>query len=312
MATRKCIQSLAAVAAVLFCLAIPCQAKNVYMIGNSFSHNSGLYSISALARQDANQLTVGAHINSGSPLHNIWGRPNDGREISPEFGKYRNALAKYKWDVVTLQPFYKRPYEGFPQSSMQTDIDSILRFIELTRKNPANRATKFYIYTSWPFLWTGKPFREAWDQITVDDLSTPTSHSRDYFEHLVKRLRSQTDAEIFIIPVAEVMYELDKKMQTGKVPGIDGIGDIMGDKLHLDAGLGHYVAGATVYATLFRKDPAGLVKPKGHYDGKNADLFAPQLCEIVHKTIWDVVCAHAYTGVATKSERQKTPSTLAR
>jgi len=293
--------------AALFFQATPCHAKTAFMIGNSFSHNSGLYSLSALAQQDSNKLTIGAHINSGSPLHNIWGRPDDGREISPDFGKFRDALPKHKWDVVTLQPFYKRPYEGFPQSSMQTDIDSILLVIELTRKNPANNNTKFYIYTSWPFLWTGKPFQEAWDKTTVNDPSTPTAHSRDYYEHLVKRLRSRTDAEIFIIPIPEVMYELDKKMQAGKVPGISGIGDIMGDKLHLDAGLGHYLAGVTVYATLFGKNPAGLVKPDGHYDGKNSNLFTPQVYKVLHQTIWEVVSNHAYTGVVTKPEEQDVP-----
>lgn len=281
-----------------------CRPGTVYMIGNSFTHNSEPYSLAAIAAQKSDALTVGAHIRSGSPVHTIWGRPDEAREISPEFGRYREALTNHMWDVVTLQPFYKRPNEGFPQSTMQSDIDSILKFIELTRQNPANRNTKFYIYESWPFLWVGKPFQQAWDTTTRDELTAPTMHTRDYYEHLVKRLRSRTDAEIYIIPTPEVMYELDKKMQAGEVPGINGIGEIMGDKLHLDAGLGHYLAAVTVYTTLYGRNPAGLVKPDGHYDAAKEGLFTPQILNVLHDVVWAVVSNHAYTGVATKPEAQ--------
>jgi len=298
MTTRKYWMTPAAViCTALFLQALPCSGKTAFMIGNSFTHNSEPYSIPAIAAQKSDPLTVGAHIKSGSPVHNIWGRPDDGREISKEFGKYREALTKHQWDVVTLQPFYKRPGEGFPQSTMQSDIDSILKFIEFARENPANRKTKFYIYQSWPFLWTGKPFQQAWDGAAKDELTAPTLHTRDYYEHLLKRLREKTDAEVHIIPVPEVMYELDKQMQAGKVHGLTGLGDIMKDKLHLDPGLGHYIASDTVYATLFNNSPSGIVKPEGHYDDGNKELLTPQICEIVNKTVWDVVSKNPSTGV---------------
>lgn len=154
---------LAMICAAFLVPALPCSGepaaggKTVFMIGNSFTHDSMPYSIPALAAQKSDSLTVGAHIKSGSPVHNIWGSPDAAREVSKDFGKYRDALTKHQWDVVTLQPFYKKPGEGLPQSTMQSDIDSILKFIELARENPANRKTKFSIYERWPFLWTGKP-----------------------------------------------------------------------------------------------------------------------------------------------------------
>jgi len=293
----------AMIAAVLLVQAQPSGADTVYMIGNSFTHNCQPYSVPELAKQQSKKLTIGAHIKSGSPVHNIWGNPDNGREISEKFGKYREALTKHQWDIVTLQPFYKRPYGGLPQSTMQTDIDSILLFIKLTRENPANKKTKFYLYASWPFLWTGKPLQTAWSTATKDELTTATSHQGDYYEHLTTRLRALTDAEIHLVPIPEVMCAFDKKMQAGKVPGISSISEIMGDKLHLDAGLGHYLAGATVYATLCSANPAGLVKPEGHYDGKKEGLFTPETLKVLHETIWQVVSKNAYTGVSTKPKR---------
>lgn len=111
--------------------------KTVFMIGNSFTHDSMPYSLPAIAAQKSDSLTVGAHIKSGSPVHTIWGSPDAAREVSKDFGKYRDALTKHQREVVTLQPFYKQPGEGLPQSTMQSDIDAILKFIELARENYA-------------------------------------------------------------------------------------------------------------------------------------------------------------------------------
>jgi hypothetical protein len=92
-------------------------------------------------------------------------------------------------------------------------------------------------------------------------------------------------------------------MQAGKVPGISSISEIMGDKLHLDAGLGHYLAGATVYATLCGVNPAGLVKPEGHYDAEKDGLFTAETLKVLHETIWEVVSKNAYTGVSTEPKQ---------
>ena len=272
------------------------------MIGNSFTHNAQPYSLPALADQQGVELSVGAHIKSGSPVHNIWHHAKNAREVSETYGKYPDALTKHRWDAVTLQPFYKKPYQGLPASTMQTDIDTILKFIDLTRGNPANSKTRFYLYTSWPFLWTGKPLPTVWDKTTPDELTALTMHTRSYYRQLAKRLRSKTDAQIHVIPVGEAICEMDKQMQAGDVPGFKAMADIMGDKLHLDHGLGHYLAGVTVYATVLGRNPAGLVKPKGHYDGKEGEskdaLFTPEVLKILHDTVWRVVTACPDAGVA--------------
>ena len=275
--------------------------KSVYMIGNSFTHNTQPYSIPELASQHSISLTIGAHIRSGSPMHVIVGKPAEGREISPTFGKFSTALKDFKWDAVTLQPFYKKPSSGFPASSMQTDIDSILAFIAMARQNPANKETKFFIYTSWPFMWYGKPYQTVWDSVTKDVLTSPSFHTRDYFEHLIVRVRALTDADVYMIPVGEVLYALDTKMKNGDLPGYTGVADILSnDKLHLNAGLGHYVAGVTVYATICGRNPAGLTRPEGHYEGAKEGVFTPAVYKMFHKTIWEVVTSHKFSGVSGK------------
>ncbi len=65
-------------------------------------------------------------------------------------------------------------------------------------------------------------------------MSTWTNHTREYFEDLVNRLRLLTDAEIFLIPIGEVMFELDPRLQAGEIPGLTDIRELMHDSLHVD------------------------------------------------------------------------------
>ena len=96
-----------------------------------------------------------------------------------------------------------------------------------------------------------------------------------------------------------MLFRRPRKINTG--PLQDG----PYDREQLDAGLGHYLAGVTVYTTLFGRTPAGLVKPDGHYDAEKEGLFTPQILNVLHEVVWAVVSNHAYTGVATKPEAQE-------
>jgi hypothetical protein len=93
---------IAVICTALLVQALPCSGetavsgKTVFMIGNSFKHGSMPYSLPAIAAQKSDSLMVGAHINLGSPVLNIWGSPDAAREVSngkrwqpafPELGK---------------------------------------------------------------------------------------------------------------------------------------------------------------------------------------------------------------------------------
>lgn len=293
-----------AVCVVVFSIAlllagIPCHAetRTAYFVGNSFTRISAPDGMVGLAAQQSNSLAVGYHIYHGSPIHAIWGSPNNTSVASPSpYGKFGNALPNYEWDAVTLQPFYKGNWNGFDPATMQTDIDSVISFADLTRQNPANSDTKFYLYQSWPFVYLSTPFQEAWDKTSVDDLATRSSHKREYYDDLIERVRAQTAAEVYMIPISEVLYALDTRMKNGDVPGYTSIDQFFqGDGLHLDEGPGTYVAGATAYATIFGENPDGLVRPTGYYGDDSQ--FSPELYDALNETIWDVVSNHEYTGV---------------
>lgn len=144
-----------------------------------------------------------------------------------------------------------------------------------------------------------------------------------------------------MIPAGEVMAVLDEKIRTGGLPGIEkfyrrnqpyfvksrrnntkpspfdpdefdskaGILNFYADGVHLndqphngdDSGtIGSYVAALTVYATLSGKSPVGMTVT--HYEQFDP-IVDSELIKSLQQTVWDVVAAHKYTGVA-KAERQ--------
>ena len=61
-------------------------------------------------------------------------------------------------------------------------------------------------------------------------------------------------------------------------------------------GLGTFLVGLTVYATLYGEDPDGIIKPAGHYDGNNG-LYTQDLYDTYYDAVWDVVSTHPYAGI---------------
>jgi hypothetical protein len=228
----------------------------------------------------------------GAPLSWIWDHADGGFSEQP-YGLYPNALPNYTWDAVTLQPF-DRPIED--------DSEYSKRFIDLTRQKAENSNTQFYIFSHWmrkkndgslnyDSEWL-RPYAGAY---------TGTQETKDYYEKLVVDLRAQTpylSKPVLIIPVGDVMYELNQRMKAGQVPGYTDITQIYADGIHLN-NVGSLITGATFYATIYKTDPHGA--SYAAYDAATgaADVrITDALANAVYDAVWDVVRGHPYSGVS--------------
>ncbi len=278
------------VAMVLLCVSISCQVASgvttSYHIGNSLTFDSQPPGIAALAASRGLEHQVGYHIRSASSMHEILTNPEEVNSVSSSFGIFTNALPNFQWDYVTLQPFSE------PSGTMGLELESILSFIDLTRSNPANVDTTFYIYQAWPQIGS---YQAKWDTATPDDLNHAFAQTRDYYEHLFNRVRSSTDANVLVIPVGEVLYELDRRMSLGEVPGYSSVSSLYRDALHLKEATGRFIAGVTSFATILTQYPNELEKPLEFYDYPNG--FTPEQSEVILDTIRDVLDRHPYSGV---------------
>jgi len=265
-------------------------APRTYRIGNSLTWDSQPKGIEALAAQRGLQHVEAYHINCGKSLERIWTHPEEiCVDVVKPFGTFAGALPNHDWDAVTFQP---HPGAG---STLATDAARFIDFIAKTRENGRNRDTVFYIYAAWPGKSHG-PYHTTWTRDTPDADDTKTIQTRAYFDHLFRRIRAKTDADVRMIPAGHVVYELDRRMRAGKIPGYRSAADLYRDPVHMN-NVGRFTAGLTTFATLYRQDPACIECPPKHYGGGKD--FTPELYRAIHEALWTVVTEmHAVTGVS--------------
>jgi hypothetical protein len=266
-----------------------------YRIGNSLTWDSQPKAIEALAAQRGLQHVEAYHINCGKSLERIWTHPDEICVPAVEpFGTFGKALPGFDWHAVTFQP---HPGAG---STLATDTARIVDFIDKTRSANRNANTVFYIYAPWPGQRHGS-YHEVWMQDTPDADDTPTLQTRAYFDHLIRRVRARTDADVRMIPAGHVLYELDRRMRAGQIAGYRSAADLYRDVVHLNH-VGRFTAGVTTLATLYGQDPKGLECPPGHYGGGKD--FTPAIYAAIHDAVWTVLTdMHPLTGVSSQHSK---------
>lgn len=263
--------------------------QRTYRIGNSLTWDSQPRAIEALAAQRDIEHVQAYHINCGKSLQRIWTHPQEVcvKVVEP-FGTFGAALPDHDWHAVTFQP-----HPG-GESTLATDAARIVDFITLAQSKGRNKNTVFYIYAPWPGQHLGA-YHEAWTRRTPDADDTPTTQSRAYFDHLYRRVKATTQADVRVIPAGEVLFELDRRMRDGKIEGYAEAKDLYRDRVHLNH-VGRFAAGVTTFSVLFGQNPAGLTCPPKQYGGPQQ--FNDALYEAIQDAVWKVVTdMHDQTGV---------------
>jgi hypothetical protein len=286
----------------------------VYFIGNSVTDQINYNGLKGLAESRGSELVWGRQMIPGAPLEWLWQHPNDGFKADP-FGYPTTALANYTWDAVSFQPFDR---------GLKSDQEMILNYLNLAKDKDTD--TQFYIYERWPrmegadgrgvsfdknnfgpnqviepvSLAQVADFGAVWNKTYDPTGYGLTNESRDYFEKLTTSMRQATPQlkkPFLIVPVGEVMYQLDLLMKAGKIPGYTSIYQFYADGIHLRP-IGQYVAGCTYFAALYKQSPVGL--PIEPYDSKEHPLTDADkaLVPIIQSTSWNVVSTYPYSGIA--------------
>lgn len=235
---------------------------STYHVGNSLTRDVRPDLLPEFAAQDGLTWNAGFHILGNSTLANLWNNPTSVSNglRSPDY--FTPSLTQNAWDAVVLQPF-----DG---STLAEDEAMVRNFINLTRSNPDNASTKFYLHGPW--IWRSSDYSENFGQAVPDADNTPSQRRQGYYEALLHRLRddSTLDAEIYLIPVGEVFRVIHDAALSGEVPGQTTNHFLYRDSLHADDTYGRLLASMTTYAALSGQDPTGLIDP--------ADAFgdAPQ------------------------------------
>jgi hypothetical protein len=224
-----------------------------YSIGNSLTGLVLLDHYQAMAATRGNTVTWGLHLKPGGSLDYILQNPDTPDTFTqPPYGNWINALNNYSWDVVTLEPF-ARPLDG-PTG----DRANVLNF--LTYINSRNPNALVYLYQTWPVFDDNNTlnYHDWWLQ-HYSGGDDSTVRTRDFFNQLMTQVRADSPLRkrVQMLPVGDVLFELNERMHAGLIPGYTDISQFYGDGIHLNL-LGSYTAAVTWYSTIFHDDPHGL------------------------------------------------------
>ncbi|ACK73222.1 hypothetical protein PCC7424_4865 [Gloeothece citriformis PCC 7424] len=246
-------------------------ASSIYYIGNSLTDTVSYQDFSKLVKQQLKkEQPWGRHMIPGAPLEWIWNHPDQGFRQRP-YGHYPEALNNYSWDFLSLQPF-RRPLEK--------DVEIASRFINLAKAQNPN--VQVLIHSNWVRRdKQGTSYSELWDKEYKE--KAKNTLTRDYINKFTTALQEANPnlKEPIIVPIGEVLYQLDQQMRAGKVPGFNNIFDIYADQIHLDE-RGKYLTMMTYLATMYRVNPATL-------DGSAIVNLDNKVKQIFDQTIWQVV-----------------------
>ena len=237
----------------------------VYHIGNSVTDTINYPGLRALAAARGDEYVYGRHMMPGTPLVGLWDNQDNGFS-EPPYGRSKEALTRFEWDVLTLQPF-DRLLEG----DRESDFETCSRFIDVALvKSPI---VQVYVYQRWPKrAIIGKPKYDGTDKCEMIDYPTRwyqtytggwgnTIETHDYFARLCDKLNAAYGEKlkhpVKVVPVGDVMAKFDEAIRAGEVPGVASINDLYVDNVHLNP-LGHYLVGLTFYATMFDADVTGV------------------------------------------------------
>ncbi|HEX8531415.1 MAG TPA: Ig-like domain-containing protein, partial [Cytophagales bacterium] len=278
----------------LLAAALPSRAqteKRIYTVGNSVTDGVNFQGFKALAESRGYVHTFGRQMIPGAPLAWLWTHPNDGFTEQP-FGYPTNAFPNYTWDAISLQPF-DRQIEG-------DEGDRIMakNYIDLAKgKSPD---VQVYVYSRYPrkkdgLAETAANWNGLWNATYTGGWDN-TNETRDFFEKLTTVLRTDyagsTLKPPLLIPVGEVMYNLNNKMAAGEVAGFSSIWQVYADGIHV-TNVGSYLVACTFFATMYQESPVGLPVPSQYGTINN------NLRDVIQQTVWETVTGKsAWTGVS--------------
>jgi len=233
------------------------------------------------------QYVAGYHVLWGQSLFTIWDKSDTPSAKTEKYGVFKNALANFDWDVLTLQPW------GSQFDGEKGDLAMARKYIELaTARNPD---IQVYIYETWPFKdKEGKlDFAAKWSRPFPQPGNWDSLWNSTYCTRLVAQLNKDLPTlkkPVRLLPVGTVLAAIDQQIRSGSLPGVDKFEQLYKDDIHLTP-FGYYIARCTFYAVLRRQSPQGLPA------SASVKEVSDEAGKIIQDTVWRIVTSTDATGV---------------
>jgi hypothetical protein len=145
-----------------------------------------------------------------------------------------------------------------------------------------------------------KPYQGDFEKPWIENICRTRDYTNQVLDGIAKQFPDlHQQGRLVCIPGGELFFELDKKMQAGKMPGLTTIKDFYTDVQHIRAGLPAYTIAALFYAAIFEEKPDRLdfsiyndpqkYGPDVYHDRGEILPITPERAKLVHETVWEVL-----------------------
>lgn len=231
----------------------------------------------ASRRVDPHETIAGSTI-PGAPLHWRW-------RNAPGYGApdARADIGDYELLVTTETV----PLGADPQSFETQTLDMVETWVRHAWENGnGGRGAEVMLYSTWvawPSQDNASSFRrrleaegESWER--MQDHANAT--------------RPAGMPPIYMIPGHRLMMRLAEDIEAGRAPGLDRIGDIFADDIHLND-RGQYAVTCLVFAVIYQRNPKDLPDRLAVPD----DTLSPEQAAYFKALAWEVANAYARAGL---------------
>ncbi len=226
-------------------------------------------------------VSLGTSSIGGSRTIQHWNLPDD-----KNIGK--KVLTAGGVDVFTISPIFL-PDEG---------IENFARLA--LEHNPNIRIIVQPIWLRWDLdevTTKERPGKVDHNAITGEELrKRHARHFADMDAHLQSLNKSLGKTVFYVSPAPQALIALREKIIAGQAPGLKSQEDLFTDPLgHGKAPLKALV-GMCNFATVYRRNPAGLPAPEILKEAKLGENEEP-LNKLIQQLVWDAILAHPMSGV---------------
>jgi len=199
------------------------------------------------------------------------------------------AISNAKWDAMMWGPYYQDQPEYY------------LCWMGFCLKYNPNM--KFYLSDAWPQLEQLKKSPRSEAELTSEVIAQLGAEKNEATADMVGKLNNKHPRKVFVMPTSDAMVLAVDYFNRGKLPGVEGIHKLLGNKErslwrdrlgHLGPGLGE-LEGYVFYATLYGRSPE-LIDGDVKFD-RASGYPGQELDRMFRKIAWEAVSNHPLSGV---------------
>ena len=227
--------------------------------------------------------TIGKSTIPGAPLHWRWSHKSGKPDARVDIGEFEL--------LVTTESVPLRPD---PESFQSRTLNDLEKWIKHSwQQGNHGQGAEVMLYSTWVWWQNPEdtkpggeshiPFRQR-----LDIEEQRWEKMQDY----ANEIRPDGMPFIYMIPGHRLMMRIYDDIQTGKAPGLDSIGGIFTDDIHLNS-VGSYAVTCLVYAVIYHRNPRELPNQLA----VSKDSLSREQALYFKKIAWEVARDYKRAGV---------------